>query len=87
MDVIPTTIDFALQHFSIIKVAAIQMGSALAVVDASIPVWAAKYNFNAIRPDTGKSNLEVKGRGQCSKWVGILAFRFSCPPGLIHDIP
>ena len=54
MDVIPTTVDFALQHYSIIKVAAIQLGSAIAVVDASIPVWAAKYKFNAIRPDTGE---------------------------------
>jgi hypothetical protein len=30
------------------------MASAMAIVDASIPVWIAKAYWNAIRPDTGE---------------------------------
>ena len=52
MDVIPTTLDFALKDYSMKKVAAIQMASCIAIVDASIPVWIAKYSWNAVRPIT-----------------------------------
>jgi hypothetical protein len=54
MDVIPTSIQFALKDSSMIKVAAVQMASCVAIVDGSIPVWIAKYNWNAVRPITGE---------------------------------
>ena len=54
MDVIPTSIEFRLHDWRIMKVATIQMASAMAIVDGSIPVWNAKYYYNAIRPDTGE---------------------------------
>jgi hypothetical protein len=56
MGILQPSLDIVLKDVSLIKAAAVFMGTNIAIHDIAIPIWIGKRYFNAIRPQNGKKN-------------------------------
>ena len=57
MGILQPSLDIVLKDVSLIKAAAVFMGTNIAIHDIAIPVWIGKRQYNAIRPQNGKNDV------------------------------